>query len=170
MNGRFNLAAVMVLVPLLASAAFGRLIEDWPYDRLFKEADLAVIATAHRTEGTSERLKTDWKVDLLGMSTSFKIQSTLKGKRVAGETITVLHYRPPEGTDFVNGPLLVTIRTEEPSAKDGEKRERLRPEYLLFLRARPDGRFEPVSGQIDPALSVRELQSPECFFVPTARK
>src|SRR5262249_2280178 len=132
MNGRFNLAAVIVIVPLFASATFGRLIEDWPYDRLFKEADLAVIATADRTEDTSHRLKTDGKADLLGMNTSFKIRTTLKGK-VVGDAITVLHYRPPEGTLFNNGPLLVTIRTEEPFVKGGEKRARLRPEYLLFL-------------------------------------
>jgi hypothetical protein len=30
----------------------------------------------------------------------------------------------------------------------------------LFLKARKDGRYEPVSGQYDPALSVRELNSP----------
>jgi hypothetical protein len=163
MNWRFNLTAGILLVPLFASAAFGRLIENWPYQRLFKESDLVVIATAYRAEDASDRLKTDWKVDLLGMNTHFKIQSTLKGK-IAAETITVLHYRPPEGMLFANGPLLVTIRTEEPFVK-GKGKETMRPEYLLFLRARPDGRFEPVSGQIDPALSVRELQSSDSFLI-----
>ena len=35
-----------------------------------------------------------------------------------------------------------------------------RPAYLLFLKARPDGRYEAVSGQVDPKLSVRETHSP----------
>lgn len=34
------------------------------------------------------------------------------------------------------------------------------PEYLLFLKRTADGRLEPVSGQIDPALSVREMHRP----------
>src|SRR5690349_4814950 len=169
MNWRFKLTAVVLLVALFASAAVGRRIESWPYERLFKEADLVVIATPQRTEDTSERLKTGWKVDLLGKNTSFKIRSTLKGK-VAGEAITVLHYRAPEGRLFVNGPLLLSIRTEEPLVKGREKRATHRPEYLLFLRARPDRRFEPVSGQIDPALSVRELRVPDSFLVPKDRK
>jgi hypothetical protein len=35
-----------------------------------------------------------------------------------------------------------------------------RPQYLLFLKKRPDGRYEAVSGQIDPSLSAREMYSP----------
>ena len=31
------------------------------------------------------------------------------------------------------------------------------PEYLLFLKRLKDGRYEPVSGRIDPAPSVREV-------------
>jgi hypothetical protein len=33
----------------------------------------------------------------------------------------------------------------------------LSPEYLLFLKRGKDGRYEPVSGRIDPILSVREM-------------
>jgi hypothetical protein len=38
------------------------------------------------------------------------------------------------------------------------------PEYMLFLRLRKDGRYEPVSGEIDPALSIRELHPAEGFL------
>jgi len=31
------------------------------------------------------------------------------------------------------------------------------PEYLLFLKERKDGRYEAVSGQIDPEFFVRTL-------------
>jgi hypothetical protein len=34
------------------------------------------------------------------------------------------------------------------------------PEYLLFLKLRKDGRYEPVSGRVDPEFSVRELHAP----------
>ena len=39
-----------------------------------------------------------------------------------------------------------------------------RPEYMLFLRLRPDGRYEAVSGEVDPVLSIRELHSADGFF------
>ena len=35
-----------------------------------------------------------------------------------------------------------------------------KPEYLLFLRRRTDGRCEPVSGQLDAAFSVRAVFHP----------
>jgi hypothetical protein len=34
------------------------------------------------------------------------------------------------------------------------------PGYLLFLKQGKDGRYEPVSGQIDAELSVKEVNSP----------
>ena len=168
MSRRLYPAVVLLIVALLASTAFGRLIPDWPYKRLFKEADLVVIATVDGSVDTTDRLKTAWKVDLLGMNTTFTIQSTLKGK-ARNARITVLHYRTPEGRLLEDGPTLVTIRTKRPPTK-GVQKARFRAEYLLFLKARADGRFEPVSGQIDPALSVRELSLPDSFFVDTGRQ
>lgn len=35
-----------------------------------------------------------------------------------------------------------------------------RPEYLLFLKRRQDGKYEPLSGRVDPALSIREVFHP----------
>ena len=34
------------------------------------------------------------------------------------------------------------------------------PDYLLFLKKRDDGRYEPVTGQMDAAESVREVSRP----------
>jgi hypothetical protein len=47
----------LVLVGVLSctSRASARLIENWPYERLFKEADLIVIATALHWEKTDDR-------------------------------------------------------------------------------------------------------------------
>ena len=59
----------------------------------------------------------------------------------------------------MNGPLLVSFRRTslELRTKEGGKLELGVPSYLLFLKARKDGRYEPVSGRVDPELSVREL-------------
>jgi hypothetical protein len=40
------------------------------------------------------------------------------------------------------------------------------PEYLLFLKMRQDGLYEPVSGQLDAAFSVRALFLPNNIKVP----
>jgi hypothetical protein len=60
-----------------------------------------------------------------------------------------------------DGPLLAAFRTEAGTGKTGKGWPvRAAPEYLLFLRRLKDGRYEPVSGRIDPALSVREVSTP----------
>jgi hypothetical protein len=156
----------LVLLTAIVTPASGRLIESWPYKKLFKEADLVVIATAKGTEDTAERLKKagGWDVELVGRNTTFKVEAVLKGK-VGGDTFKVLHYRLPEGVLVQNGPLLVSFRTKPimiVGKIDGEaaKVGLGRPQYMLFLKARKDGRYEPVSGQIDPELSVREVGAP----------
>jgi hypothetical protein len=143
--------------------ALARQIESWPYARLFKEADLIVIATAERTSDTKDRPKTR-RWELVRQVTVFSVHRTLKGK-VEGPTVRVLHFRLPRGKLAEDGPLLVSFRTKSRVIKrvvDGAREEvqLSKGEYLLFLKARNDGRYEPVSGQIDPVLSVRELSQP----------
>ena len=83
----------------------------------------------------------------------------LKGK-VDGKQIKVLHFKWGElkkgiksdsidGIIIIDGPLFVAFPTKDA------------PEHLLFLRSLKDGRYEPVSGKIDPELSVRRLSAPE---------
>jgi hypothetical protein len=162
--------SAIALLAISAAPAFARLLENWPYERLFKEADLVVIARAERTTETKERLSpAGWKVEFIGQETVFTVQTILKGKVKDERKLQVLHYRLPDDVLIANGPLLVSFRTE-PLVLKGVVNGRAfktalgRPEYLLFLRVRPDGRFEPVSGQVDPALSVRELHEPDRFL------
>jgi hypothetical protein len=165
------------LIGLLATSAWGgRRIEDWPYERLFKEADLAVIATADGTADTKDQLKhKEWAgVEFVGQESTLKVQSILKGslkeeKGKGEKTIKVLHYRLPENRKLENGPMLVTFRKEGLNLEgtiNGVKFQSSegKPDYMIFLRSRPDGRYEPISGQIDPALSVRIMTSPSDFL------
>src|SRR5262245_27738568 len=77
----FGIAAVAVLVV----PAFGRLLEDWSYERLFKEADFVVVATAGKPEDSNEEFSPKmWNIEL--------------------------HYRLPEGVLVNDGPLLVSFR------------------------------------------------------------
>jgi hypothetical protein len=97
----------------------------------------------------------------------------LKGK-VEGNQIKVLHFKfgklkksvdtnSPLDAGIVNGPQLVSFRTKPETVTVGNDRRVLpQPEYLLFLIKGQDGRYEPISGRIDPVLSVKEIyEAPE---------
>jgi hypothetical protein len=155
------LAATLALVPL----ASARQVEDWPYERLFKEADLVVIATAKATEETHDPAPDNrWKSSLVGQRTTFTVDAVLKGERAAGGTLAVLHFKLKPGVLTQDGPLLVAFRTKGLAVEGGgmKKYKALlgTPQYLLFLKAADNGRFVPVSGQADPALSVKEVYAP----------
>jgi hypothetical protein len=167
MRATLSCLSAGAVLGLLAAPVSGRLIENWPYERLLKESDLVVIARAEGTVDTKDRFdKSGWKVEFIGQETTFTVAAVLKGKHLAGKPLKVLHFRLPDGVLVENGPLLVTFHKEslpvtEIVAGKRIERKKGRVDYILFLRARPDGRYEPVSGQIDPVLSVRELQRPD---------
>lgn len=159
----------------LSSISSARKIEIWPYEKLLKEADLVVIARAVSKVATDDR----WNADAFdgdgftGVETTFELATVLKGR--SANSFKVFHFqyknpsRPfedgPELVSFLTEPLSVGIRrsgeTEEEGPKTLEptksKSLKTAPEYLLFLKRRADGRFEALSGQVDPNSSVRTL-------------
>jgi hypothetical protein len=75
-----------------------------------------------------------------------------------------------KGHRIENGPLLVTFRTKGIHLElAGAPISLGAPEYLLFLKLRKDGRYEPVSGRVDPEFSVRELYTPLPSLLDDAR-
>jgi hypothetical protein len=163
-------AACFVLYP---SAAPARFVPKWTYDQLLDKADLVVLAVPVRTEPADDKPPThSWPRELVPQNTTLKVRWALKGK-AEGEQIKVLHFKfgePKKGVDseragflseMTGSPRLVAFRTEPVTVKVGEKTRVLpAPEYLLFLKRREDGRYEPVSGRTDPALSIREVSMP----------
>jgi hypothetical protein len=151
----------------LSAISSARKIEIWPYEKLLKEADLVVIARA------VSKVATDDSDGFSGVETTFELAAVIKGK--SANSFKVLHFqyknpsRPfedgPGLVSFFTEPLSVGIRrsgvTEEegPKTLEPTKSKSLKPapEYLLFLIRRADGRFEAVSGQVDPNSSVRTL-------------
>ena len=107
----------------------------------------------------------------VGMLTSFESVAVLKGK--APDSLKVIHFLLKPDSKLMNDvPGLVSFLTTpnslEVHKKAKAKEEGLKklvalkravntcpPEYLLFLKKRTNGRFEAVSGQIDPDSSVR---------------
>jgi hypothetical protein len=161
--GWLSVGILLVAVP----AADARRLPDWPYDRLLKEADLVVVAAAVKSEPAADKLEGDYAFELDGINTRFTVKAVLKGEAPKGD-LTVLHYqmgrlKPGKTEDdqmyaAKSGPDLVTFRAEPLRVRvGGSGTEMPAPEYLLYLKKRADGRYEPVSGQFDPDLSVREI-------------
>ena len=150
-----------------------RLLESWPYDKLLKHADLVVFATAVKTEAAAdEPPEHSWNFELVAQTTTFKVSHALKGE-AAGGHLKVLHFKfgelkkgvEPNVLAYIveDGPLLVAFRTKSVTVKaEGAPEDVVlrTPEYLLFLKRANGGRYEPVSGPIDPALSVKEVSAP----------
>jgi hypothetical protein len=149
-----------------ASQALARLLENWPYERLFKEADLVVLARAVAVADSGEKTTDNlWKVEFRGVTTSFEVRHVMKGK-LERKKLQVLHFRLADPNALIfDGPLLVRFRLK-PFTLDTKTRKAVvgPPEYLLFLRRKGDGRYEPVSGRIDPQLAVREVYSHPPIF------
>lgn len=158
------------------STGWARKVESWPYERLFQESDLIVIATATRNEPCDEVWpEDDFSMDrFVGTETVFKVQSVLKGG--TPDSVRVIHFSYKQGAAlYDNGPGLMTFLTEpvvtapkKPGHDSGVLQGRVavverlvnQPEYLLFLKKRSDGRYEAVSGQMDSAFSVRTISHP----------
>jgi hypothetical protein len=166
------LVASMALscLSLVTSDGLARLTESWPYEKLFKNAELVVLATAVSSEKCSDEF-TDhpWPLEFVGVNTTMEIKHVLKGK-TDGKKITVLHFRfgdakkgikAEDARIIFNGPHFVDFRTKPVTIKiEGENVRVPKPEYMLFLKKLKDGRYEAVSGKIDPQESVRELFEP----------
>jgi hypothetical protein len=161
---RTSMTAILLTTSLLAASVSARAIETWSYDRLFCEADIVVIASAQATVQSDDPTPDGaWKTSLVGQRATFAVIAKLKGKDDAG-TVTVRHFRPKDGVLTQDGPMLVSFRTDGPRSEGGTRVKYVvklsTPQYLLFLKRSQDGPYEPVSGQTDSALSVKEIYAP----------
>ena len=172
--------SLFLFVVALSSA---RKVEDWPYERLFKESDLVIIGSV---EGWGSA-KVEWpekifdKARFKAKKTAFHPRSVLKGEP-AFPCTWVLHFSYKKGAapyedgpnlvSFLKKPVMIEVKSkEEGKAKElkpkrAGKNQVNPPEYLLFLKQCKDGNYEPVSGQLDAAFSVRALFPPNNLKVP----
>lgn len=173
---------ICMALSLLSSAALSsaRALADWPYEELLAKSDLVVIADPMATNTSSDTLEIEGRnsEEYQGLNTQFKSLAPLKGE-LKQETFTVLHFRYFQSVTVDNGALFVNFRQQEllfegkltaKPEKDGMSEASARvsmgfgkPSYLLFLKLRPDGRYEPVTGQYDATMSCRELLQTEAL-------
>jgi len=130
-----------LLIFAAAVAAQAREVQGLSYQQMYDQADLVVIAKPVSTQDTTEKttLREMPRVHFIGLSTEFDIRLVMKGDTNVKKCV-LHHYRlanPIEAA--INGPDLASF---DPT-KDRS--------FLLFLHRERDGRYSPVSGQIDPA-------------------
>lgn len=157
MNRYSQLAGSLTLLVGLVfftSHVFARGNRAWTYQELYDEADLVVMCTAlppARTENT-DKFKPAF---LQQLESVLEVHAMLKASMYR-KRIKLVHFEYREDIEFGlgNGPGFVALETKRSPGKAGKK-----PLYLLFLRSRTDGRYEPVSGNMDPEESVMQLLS-----------
>ena len=175
--------ALSLLLIISASFATARAVRDWPYEELMEKSDLVVIADPLSTTPTSDLLQDEGgdPKSSQGLDTKFRVMVRFKGEHPQ-EDFTVLHFRYAPSVSEVNGAQFVHFRLHELSfsgtlegrSKDKKTPEKVaagsfgmgKPSYLLFLKKRSDGRYEPVADQYDAELSCREVTRtmPAMFF------
>ncbi len=167
-----NIIAFTLFCILIVSEVSARKVENWTYERLFKESDLVVVAHVQGWGVTKKEWneKFSEKTHFEGVSTIFGANFVLKGDPPL--CIWLNHFRYKEGAVRYNdGPGLVAFLKEplkigvKQNVKNRNKlhqqsqglRKISQPEYLLFLKKHKDAQYEPVSRQLDDELSVRAL-------------
>jgi hypothetical protein len=141
---------IVVILTLIASAALARSHRSWSYGQLMEASDLVVVATATNSVDSGELDTNSWSgVRFIGVNTDFDVHLVLKGTtNRSGITVFHLRHASEQRGGMDNGAMLVKFITK-PLGKYSAQ-----PDYLLFLKQRSDGRYEPTSGHIDPIDSV----------------
>jgi hypothetical protein len=147
-------------------SAYARPVRSYTYAQLVSKSDAVVIAFARSTE---QEMDYELDKELRGfekyvecVKTSFQIDAVLKGD-IKAENLSLLHYRFKQVTNPIrNWPGLVRFETQGlvygKELGTGKLLRASAPKYLLFLKATADGKFVPVTGQLDPNDSVNRLE------------
>ncbi len=139
--------------------------QSWTYQTMFDKADLVVQAKWTKTKATDERRALPdfipW-MQVIGVTTDFEIEWVFKGPSDV-KNVALHHYRLEDRDDDLwhFSPRFVRVRV--PQTRDGDHYPG-GGEFLLFLKREADGRYAPVTGQIDPAVtSVLLLDFPSAY-------
>ena len=169
---RAIVAALLLLFSALALPAHARPIPDWNYQKLFDDADTVAVVEALGSSEVSydfaNGVGTFNAENLQAWETRLKILAIYKGPAMANGELTLLHFRYKPSVHFsVNGMITMRFPTgprevewliTQPSDGTPMKVKRtLTPQWLAFLTKRTDGRYMPVSGPYDSALSFKSV-------------
>ncbi len=159
---RIVLSVGIATLALEPQSVRARPIATITYSEITERADQIVIAEAIVTKDLvceDEELPDEYQK----IETTMRVHAVLKGEEQS-DTIGLVHFRfasekvrgymsPPSPLEFVE------VGKQRPFT-DYSTSKGVRPHYLLFLKSRPDGRFEAVTGIWDSNESVFLLKSP----------
>src|SRR5262245_64574639 len=95
-KGAFIPALIVMSCVLSSGAALGRMIERWPYDKLFKTADLVILAKATSVRDAPEANKASLPVEFRdimdGIITRLRVVQVVKGEYMA-EQLDLVHFQ-----------------------------------------------------------------------------
>ena len=117
----------------------------WSYGELHAASDAVVIAKPLSNTDTKDIFDVA-PSSYIGVNTELQVVEIYKGN-IGPKKFTVLHFRDKPSVNLFglptvyDGMLVIKFRLDGPG-------------YLLFLKKRTDGRYEPVTGQEDAILSV----------------
>jgi hypothetical protein len=121
-------------------------MKGWTYQELFDQADLVVVGAPISTQDTKESggLPGWTTLDTIGVNTEFQSSVVMKGHKTLKRFI-LHHYRLKDPKQIPpNAPSFVEFKPPFKPETSGR--------FILFLKHESDGRYAPVSGQVDPAL------------------
>ena len=164
--------SLIITILIVATAPLNaRLSRAWSYAQLREASDLVVLAKPVSNTATKDIFNKE-ESEYQGIDTEFEVIDIVKGAIVA-KIFKVLHFALKPGGGDADGMSVVSFRLKPltldvlTKPEQSEHRAGTRaliqltaPEYLLFLKKRSDGRYEPVTGQMDASISVLEVSDP----------
>lgn len=166
MNVLMLLAACLIPVfsPTTAHLSRVQRAEPWSFEKLRERADVVAIVQKESSEKSRTVIDGLPETDkLVPVETSMRVLLYLKGDRKE-TTLRVAHY---ESRGQVDGGIRA-FEFEQREMKVIFERQRsglvlYEPEYMIFLKARKDGRYECISQANDPRESIRLVVPPPTF-------
>jgi hypothetical protein len=167
-NKLSSLIIALLISAVVVTPSGAHLVEVWSYDQYVAAADLVVVVEPLENQNAKDAFPEAGIYspgEFEATDTLFKIHATFKTSAKPLKELTVLHFNYSKresygGALFIRFPIerrmLKGIQWSPPApAEETRKQGKI---YLAFLKARKDGRFEPVRGQYDARLAFQELR------------
>lgn len=156
---RCRFVSVLFASFLLSAPAVAANVGSWTYKKLFKEADVVVIANLESTKETDElHVDAETKTQVRIVLSKLNCVQVLKGELV-DKSIEFRHWYPKRGQILDGLPSPVRLAKTKRYTQ-GMTDISTTLSYLVFLRRTKDNKLEPVSGFIGAIYSVKELHRP----------
>lgn len=157
----------VLLLVVLSLPLSARGVRAWTQQELFDESDFVAIVTSAKpvpVPNTHDFVTNDSAMSdyLQQHESKLEVLAVLKGDQ-RPQSVILVHFLKRRDIDWEmgNGPSYVWMGRTTLSQANGLASERL-PRYLVYLRKGRDGKYEPTTGNMDPADSiVRILPFPE---------